>query len=334
MENVATRNESRPQVLVLGNGILRAFEGAAGSCQDLENLIYDAANVNNSSRVRGRTIPFPMRVAASLAGSKDRHAALKKAIEQVKKAPSKGCPATKELLCNTEIVAESFFNKLLNAGFSDIITTNYSYEIEKVLCGKCPKTGNETGNFYRDFIGPKNFSIVEHKFKIWKYHRSKDETTRIWHVHGEYLRPNSIIFEYSDYCSFLARVRDYPQPKQEELVNNPERPTPWVQSFFNGDVYILGFGAAFGESVFWWLMERKKFREWPAGKVYFYEPTFTDASMKEEQEDRRAMFRAFGAECRDLGVRRSKDSDFKSFYKKASKDICRELKDRKAIDAE
>lgn len=321
----------RPQVLFLGNGILRAFEGAAGSCQDLENLIYDAENVNDSSRVRGRTIPFPMRVAASLASFKDRHAALKDAIEKLKNATPQGCPPPEALLCNVEITGEGFFKKLLQAGFSDIITTNYGYEIEKVLCGKWPKTGRESGDFYRNFVGPKNCKIAEQKYKIWKYYKSLDEKTRIWHIHGEYLRPNSIIFEYSDYCSFLAKVRDYPHLEQgeDEIGENEQRSTPWVQSFLNGDVYILGFGAAFGEPVFWWLMQRKKFREHQNGRVFFYEPTFADASMRQEQEDRRAMFRAFGAECRDLGVRRSKNSDFKTFYKKAAKDIVQVMRDRR-----
>ena len=57
-------------------------------------------------------------------------------------------------------------------------------------------------------------------------------------------------------------------------VEDVEHEFNWIQTFIHGDVYILGFGAALGEPVFWYLMERRRRNRSQKGNVIFYEPTF------------------------------------------------------------
>ncbi len=325
---------SRPKVLFLGNGILRAFGDGARGCQDLEKLIYKVSGVESPSGINSPTIPFPMRIAASFVNSDPRHDRLKTAVNDLMGMKNK---ETDTLLCNHKVADLPLFQRLITAGFTDIITTNYGYEIEKALWKRCPSSSNKRPDFYRSYSYPKKFGTKEYKYKIWKHYRFGDSGPRIWHIHGEYLKPQSIVFEYSDYCSFLVKVKDYPKPNSSEksgIDSHGEKgnlETNWIKAFHWGDVYILGFGAGMGEPVFWWLMQRKMRRQNPSGKVIFYEPTFAsegDNSRNriQQQKDILAMMEAFGAEHRDMGVTITKDSQFKEFYQKACEDIIAEVK--------
>ena len=334
--SVTNRPLSRPKVLVLGNGILRAFGNGARGCQDLEALICKVAGVEplkDGGMLKNdeiSLIPFPMRLAASLLKKKDHEKILETAVEELIFRKKMGETTTNELLCNSGIIGFRPFTDLLEAGFTDVITTNYGYEIEEVLCGKSPTFAKVKNDFYGNRIFPKKLGITERKYKIWKHYLSRTTETRIWHIHGEYLRPHSIIFEYADYCSFLAKVK---KPPHLEKDKNSENGTPirWIDAFVTGDVYILGFGAAFCEQVFWMLMERKKRKGPQCGKVLFYEPELEyfekDKLIKNQQQQAvLGMMRAFGAVPRNMGMTISKDSQFKEFYKKACEDIIAEVK--------
>ena len=339
MDKPYTTNNSQPprKVLFLGNGILRAFGNGARKCQELEHLICEVSGVSPHSDNESSLIPFPIRIAASLVNKEDPCKALEMAIRDLIVGHKMGEQTTNELLCDSKVVGVPLFRKLLEAGFTDIITTNYGYEIEAVLCGRYPNSQAVKSDFYKKFCVPKNIGITERKFKIWKHYLSCNKETRIWHIHGEYLKPQSIIFEYADYCSLLAKVKDPPRPKRMEIsaadspVEDVEHEFNWIQTFIHGDVYILGFGAALGEPVFWYVMERRGRKRPQQGKVIFYEPTFEYKDEKnllknQQQKAVLAMMKAFRADHRDMGVIITKDSQFKEFYKKACEDIIAEVK--------
>ncbi len=339
MDKSSTKNNSQPRrkVLFLGNGILRAFGNCAMGCGDLEKLIYDVSGVSLPAGIDRQTIPFPMRITAAFASSGDCRERIERAVKSLVRKHVKGTDVTNELYCNQEVVKLRFFKDLIGAGFTDIITTNYSYEIEKVLVGRCPDADSKN-HLYEDYIYPKKCGIRERKYKIWKYYRFPGIGTRIWHVHGEYLKPHSIIFDYYDYCSLLAKVKNPKKPtsmeKTEECLsdgNNHQENSNWIQTFVWGDIYILGFSASIEEPLFWWAMARKKHKQPQEGRVYFYEPTFAfkgknSRKRNQRQKDVLAMMKAFDAEHRSVGMTISKDSQFKEFYKLACKDIIAEVK--------
>ena len=346
MENSSVTNnfQSRPKVLVLGNGILRAFGGM--NCEELEELIYNASNANPTP-IKGSSISFPMRIAASFACSNDCHRGIEDAVSNLflqGKLPQK---KKDELLCDNETANSSLLKELLEAVFDHIITTNYGYEKEQVFWGKCPTSDavKKKSDFYRRYKYAKRFNPretkipVEQKFKIRRCYRDPGTGTRVWHVHGEYLRPRSVIFGYYDYCSLLAKVKDQCSVEKfkarygkYQKGEDFEPVTSWVDSFLFGDVYILGFGAALDEPVFWWMMDRKKRMPWETGKVYFYEPTFKGRAEDPNKKDVLTMIGAFGGEHRDLDVRilepdpKSVGKKFSEFYEKACKEIIAEVK--------
>lgn len=337
MDKPYTTNISQPprKVLFLGNGILRAFGNGARKCQELEHLICEVSGVSPHSDNGSSLIPFPIRIAASLVNKEDPYKALEIAIRDLIVGHKMGEPTTNELLCDSKVVGVPLFRKLLEAGFTDIITTNYGYEIEAVLCGRYPNSQTVKSDFYRNCYFTAKADVTERKFKICKYYRPRDKGIRIWHIHGEYLRPHSIIFEYADYCSLLAKVKAPTHPKgtknnggNSSAENIAQEPN-WIQTFIHGDVYILGFGAALGEPVFWYLMERRRRNRSQKGNVIFYEPTFdyeTNQLKNQQQKAVLAMMTAFGAVPRNMGMTITKDSQFKEFYKKACEDIIAEVK--------
>lgn len=287
-------------------------------------------DVENLKKEEISLIPFPMRLAASLLKKRDQEKKIETAVENLIFRKKMGEATANKLLCNSEIIGFRPFTDLLEAGFTDVITTNYGYEIEEVLCGNSPTFAKVKKDFYRNCIFPKKLGITERKYKIWKHYLSRTTETRIWHIHGEYLRPHSIIFEYADYCSFLAKVK---KPPHFEKDKNYEASAPinWIDAFVTGDIYILGFGAAFCEQVFWMLMERKKRKGAQYGKVFYYEPELgypeKDKIIKNQQQNAvLGMMRAFGAKCYSLGMTITKDSQFKEFYKKACEDIIAKVK--------
>lgn len=331
----------RPRALVLGNGVLRAFGGGAeNSCSNLENLICQALGAESPFEDESQIVPFTMRIAASLADSEKSSNPIERAVNLLVQERIKGDSVTNELLCNSSVVTIPCFKNLLEAGFTDIITTNYGYEIEDVLCGKHPTCDNIRRDFYRRFSGPKDGmlkGIKERKFKIWRHYLSRNEATRIWHVHGEYLKPQSIIFEYADYCSLLSKIKNYPRPlcdvQTGEAVDGKAMPTNWVQAFLKGDVYILGFSAALGELAFWRMMEKRKRKKGENGKLHFYEPKFAyraEENLLKNQQQKAVltMLKAFGADYHPLGVEisESNEGDFKVFYEKAAEDIIQKVK--------
>ena len=336
-----------PQVLVLGNGVLRAYGGGAeNSCSDLEKLICQALGAESPFDDESQIVPFTMRIAASLAGSEKSSNPIERAVNLLVQERIKGDAVTNELLCNSGIKDALCFKKLLEAGFTDVITTNYGYEVEEVLCGKHPTCDDMRRDFYRSCSGPKNTllkGIRERKFKIWRHYLSRNGATRIWHVHGEYLKPQSIIFEYADYCSLLSKIKNYPRPQcnestEESLEEGNGTPKNWVQAFLKGDVYILGFSAALGELAFWRMMEKRKRKDFENGMVHFYEPKFEYREEKNllknhQQKAVLTMLKAFGAKRHDLDVKisESNEGDFKSFYQKAIEDIIQKVQGCKII---
>lgn len=329
MDNVNSRlnRQENYKVLFLGNGILRAWGENAKSGQDLEDMICGAAG--SRIRIKGNTIPFPMRVAASLANSKNREQRLEDAV---RKLIDNGKLSKNNQICNSGVAENPLFRLLLEAGFTDIITTNYGYEIEKVLCGKSPVSATEGSRFFKSCLSSEGFQITERKFKVYKYSPCPvgRGTVRVWHVHGEYLKPQSIIFDYADYCSLVSRINARPKLKPVEnltrgtaAVDMP-KPVNWMDSFILGDVYVLGFGASWGEQDFWRLMERRRNKK-HTGTLYFYEPTFNGSADEQFKKDIVEMIGAFGGEHRSMGINiahpEKEKSKFQEFYKKAINEI-------------
>ena len=115
-----------PQVLLLGNGINRI-----ASSTDWKQLIKE---INTNARLNADdkeqfNIPYPL--LAVLAADGDVDSAVKKHLD---------------IFCglqNDELnKARPCIARLLSMGFDDILTTNYSYELERVACTQLTREGS------------------------------------------------------------------------------------------------------------------------------------------------------------------------------------------------
>ena len=121
--SVTNRPLSRPKVLVLGNGILRAFGNGAMGCQDLEALICKMAgvkplmDVENLKNEEISLIPFSMRLAASLLKKRNQEKKLETVVKDLIFKKKMGETTANELLCNSGIIGVRPFTDLLEASY-------------------------------------------------------------------------------------------------------------------------------------------------------------------------------------------------------------------------
>lgn len=126
--------------------------------------------------------------------------------------------------------------------------------------------------------------------------------TKIWHIHGEGRKKNSIVLGHYYYGNLLARYKEYfvgirNKYRQMEDVGETPPIKSWLDAFILGDVYILGLGMVFSEIDLWWLFNRKKRENASCGKIYFLEPRQgKDVDLKRE------LLRCYDVELRDYGV--------------------------------
>ena len=144
-----------------------------------------------------------------------------------------------------------FLRKILAYGFEDIITTNYSYELEIASTEKQVISNYSLDKMRKTTHKGKR---AEPKYLIHTYNQIEYEgkTSRIWHIHGEARNPNGMIVGQYYYGNLLSKIKNYVDAqnnrylKNEQNGMNPEIKS-WIDAFIFNDVYVLGFGFDFSE---------------------------------------------------------------------------------------
>ena len=245
---------SRPQILLLGNGLNLAYGGTSWS--ELLNKIKVRDDIP-------KKLDCPMPLQAVLYTNND----IKTAMENQKQKLF-GSLATEE---QTDVL-----QNILTYSFDEILTTNYSYELEMAALGHSvdverpiKKKAEHTQKVQR----------VETKYLLHTYNRAIFNGTqnRIWHIHGEARKPDSMILGHYYYANLLARMVKYTSDNANRYENDAKAGkdteiNSWLDAFILGDVYILGFTFDLSEFDLWWLLNRKMREKAPHGKVYFFEP--------------------------------------------------------------
>lgn len=296
-----------PKVLLLGNGLIRTYGG--DSWAQLMKKIALRSDLPEE-------LHCPMPLQAMLVTNDQVSSAMEKYHEEFY-----GC-VPPELMRQLQ--------SLLRAGFDDILTTNYSYELEAAAAGKY----TVTDSFLRSTCRSISNQRAEAKYLLRTYQHAPFEgvDNRIWHIHGEARKPNSMIFGHYYYGGLLQKMVEYISARGNtyEFRQKRELPQPirgWIDSFILGDVYILGFGMNFAEYDMWWLLNRKKREKANHGKIYFYNPRSESFNEKEE------LLRVMDVELVDCGMEfpdgtdAEKSEAFRDFYDCAIEDICRRVKE-------
>lgn len=295
----------KPQVLLIGNGINMAYGGM--SWKELLKMI----KVNESA---SNDLTFSMPLQAILFTEDGIGEAVRKNREK--------------LFGNISPEAIKVFQRILNMGFDHILTANYSYELE------CACKNRETLSESRIKAMQKHTKAVkqaEAKYMLHTYNEIKTENktvNKIWHIHGEARKPDSVILGRYYYGELLSRyITELKSRKnyywEYEKKNKAYPIKSWLDAFILGDVYVVGFGMDFSEFDLWWLLNRKKREKASRGTVYFYEGSKKEGNTEEKTE----LLRLLGVQVCNLGFENiSGNESYKVFYDAALSDIERRMR--------
>lgn len=315
----------KQNILLLGNGIDRAYNSHGISwSQLLDNM------TTNKNLPPHKNLPFPLEMVLRTNDHVD---------EVLKKNH-------KELYSNVDDKdLRDIITGILDVGFSEILTTNYDYAIEETSIYPRSITDKDLTRMieHTNLVKKPENRYYLHTYNLIEHHGNPQ---RIWHIHGEARKPDSIIIGHYNYVNLVSKWREEIK-KRERYYREFDHSLPaknWLDPFILGNVYILGLGMDFCELDLWWLINRKKRETQPHGKIIFYEPENSLDAAKYE------LLRAYNVEVRHLGfvVALSNDEElmeedmpklqeeqqriktfntdvYKCFYPVALKDIKREI---------
>ncbi|MCQ2521410.1 MAG: hypothetical protein MJ105_03435 [Lachnospiraceae bacterium] len=176
----------------------------------------------------------------------------------------------------------SLLYKLLEIPFDAIITTNYTYEIEKILSG-----GKWSSNMRRKaFTALDGNSKPNHNTYICNVVTTTDgRYVPVFHVHGEYERKHSMILSYYSYAKILSKLIEYNKMLGNSLFEHQQEMRAkecrcWLDYFILGNIYSVGFGLDVSEFDIWWAIERKAREKAEHGKLLAY----LDGEMRETKQ--------------------------------------------------
>ena len=293
-----TKDIKSNSVLWIGNGLNRTFKG-----DSWKEIIKNICHKNKNASICPENIyPLPYNLQIVAASEDCVDAEMNKLAETMRDSE------ISDDMCT--FIREN----LLTIPIDNIITTNYTYELEKTIN---PSYSTHFSNRARKKVIDGNER--QNQFMIYRYNEVGDK--KIWHIHGEACTPSTVIMGQYYYGKLVFTIQEYLSHRMGVLKhcykNNIDIKNPsYIDLFLTKDVYVMGFGMDFSEIDFWWLACCKK-RNFPETKIYVYEPDVSKVDAK------RLVGEAYGIQF--VGPQ-SVDSG-EDGYKKYWKEITDELKE-------
>lgn len=287
------KNRIRPRILLLGNGINRAFNEDSWS-ELLKKIKLDKYNDDPSN------YEMPMPLKATLLTDNNANKSIAKKLDKKKVYG----PYNQDLI--------NFLRRYTKLEFTDILTTNYGYEIEASLL----EDGKINNNRLKKIQGCKK--IKERNVRYFY----KFDTTKVWHIHGEYRKAQSLVLDHKSYCDIISQCKDrvvsFRNRLNEKLKKNQNgwlEITSWVDVFLLGDVYIVGFGMDFSEIDLWWLIGEKysyrnnfdeKNRDILGKTTYFNLQLDNDENIRAKKDFncKLELMRVYGVEVKNISIKK------------------------------
>ena len=303
-----TGENRQPQVLLLGNGVNRAFGGGSWG-----QLIRDISC--NPDLPEGCELHLPMPLRAILVTGDTVGVQLRRAGSIL--YGKLGDPGHTDML-----------RTLLELDFDHILTTNFSYELEASAQPDAEISDALLRQLMRHTDGCRH---AEAKYLFYTYNLVSwhERETPVWHIHGEGRKPESMILGHYYYANLLEKISAYVKSEASRCRRELERGgmpriRSWADAFLFGDVYVLGFGFDVSEFDLWWLLNRKK-HEAGAGRTWFFAPAerLGENRINEKEE----LLRVLGTQLRHCGSLRAdgtpieRSLGFRAFYERAMDEI-------------
>ena len=283
-----------PRVLLIGNGILRAFGGDSWN-----QLIDDVMKGNKNQREKDaiHNLPYSLQIVAASDDNVDSTMKDLSAKMIDSNVPNQEC--------------EDLIRRMVD-GYDCVLTTNYSYELEKILIPGFYIKPGVSSKFRLSSIKEID---TKNDFCLHQYmeaHIDPLRTLPIWHIHGEAAKPSTMVMGQYFYGKLLAKYRDEISvfKRHFAISKKAEReyiPNSWIDYFLMGNIDIVGFGMDFSEVDIWWLICSKKRNGNPGSRVTWYELN--------PSEEKRTMAEAYGISViSDKGL-------YKHFYNKIADSV-------------
>lgn len=151
----------------------------------------------------------------------------------------------------SHISLNQIHQRIINANYENILTTNYDLTFEQVLSNNVDKLKNDG-------------TVKENLYSIFRHYRINDK--RIWHIHGDANYSHSITLGYEHYSGYLQQMRNYIvsgtgssykrefEPLRNRIRHSLNEYHSWLDFFFTHDVHIIGLRLDFVEIHLWWLL--------------------------------------------------------------------------------
>lgn len=260
VENIVN---NRPKVLIVGNGVLREVNGISW-----DKLLEDISCLEDKNDLLGKLrdnkeIPYSIKSQVMMqTDDKERRDKYSDYLqEDYLKYYQKENP---------------YIEKLLNIKCDTILTTNYTYEIENVLCPSFYSFSNDKKCKYLNTTNKKEAARKTPKNMSEYYHfkHSSGDDKYIWHIHGETRKKSSLVLTNDEYGRLVRDILNVNHDNKNKYASFPENIliNTWIDYFMIADIYVLGFGLDFSEIDIWWLLNRRIREKSGHGKVYFFEP--------------------------------------------------------------
>lgn len=295
--------EKRPQVLLVGNGLLRP----SNNDYSWENIIKKMKK-DEVDEIKFAGLPYA--IQATVVTEVDDKKRYSKYAEAFKNYPYD----------NKEIILD-----YTNLPFDAILTTNYTYELENSIENKYSSLGNASKRKRIQYTADK----AEKKFFLRTYNKisSNDFAQNIWHIHGELRNKESIVLTHNEYARLTAKILNYVKERKNEYQKFYEELSfkSWVDYLLMGDVYIVGQGLDYAEFDLWWLLSRRMRENAQIGRAIYYDPKFKDEEKNKNHLEKIEALKALNVESRDLNFVIIENEDYSKFYELVLKDIQTEV---------
>lgn len=262
--------EKNNNVIFFGNGLNRVSEGL-----DWEELLR---KISHGQILKDIPLTFQYE-----------YICLSRDAEIFDKGPSCsiGENELKERIANqlSNIKSNDVYEALAKMPVSDYITTNYDKTFENTLIAMG--------------YAPDKSDSNESRYSIHRYNTLKkgDDIKRIWYIHGNIDKRNSIIMGYDQYCGGLSKMDDWVKGSYKidnkpikaihsRFPNTAHKDTikSWIDLFFTSNVHIIGYSMPFDEIDLWWLLDKRKRLIWEGRMKTYGTIRFYDAVLKSKKE--------------------------------------------------
>ena len=174
----------RPNCLLVGNGINRRF-----SDPSWEGLIKEAMRVSKPACTYEEisNMPSTMQIVAATADN-----------------VSSSMKDLSDQLMNIQMTEERkhFLQELIELPVDDILTANYSFELE-ISDGMQQKKSAYSSHLKSTF----DTKAGDRRHRLYQYYETGNQK-RIWHVHGDAAKPETMLMGHYYYAKQLRAIQD------------------------------------------------------------------------------------------------------------------------------